>query len=160
MEEKTPRPMTPFDELTVSEQLRILKLLLPYVPDPIRFSLGIWIKISELQSTIFYFRKSRDMQKDFSRSLGSPADVFSDIAPYLSPENAELFGQIRSIMDMMDTLETFQDMDPSFVMNMFSSGSSENTGQKGDSEYERMDEQSASEEYCSGETGTDPDGGR
>ena len=54
--------MTPFDMLVTSSSLYTLKLMLPFTPASMQRSLAIYIKFSELKSTMehFYgFRKFR-----------------------------------------------------------------------------------------------------
>lgn len=55
MEKHPPLPMTPFDMLTSSTQLQMMKLMLPYTPPGIQRMLAFYIKFLELKKTAEYF---------------------------------------------------------------------------------------------------------
>ena len=61
MEQRPPKPMTPFDELTMPPQFRMLKLMLPFTPDTMRPMLAVFIKFMELQHTIRLSKGERNV---------------------------------------------------------------------------------------------------
>ena len=69
MDEKTPRPMTPFDELVTSPQLQVIKLLLPYAPVSQQRILAAFIKLFELRQTILFFNGFRHMPERTAREI-------------------------------------------------------------------------------------------
>lgn len=125
MEKKAPTPMTPFDEWTVPKELHTLKLLLPYTPSASRQALGILIKVIELQHTIQYFDRQKNLlhEQDISSGFSSPMEILEEISPYLPPEQAgmlETFRNMMNIMDMVQMMQTFSED----TGNTFSGGSS------------------------------------
>lgn len=114
MEKKPPRPMTPFDEWTVPNELHTLKLLLPYTPTASQPALGMLIKVIELQHTMDYFQQKKVFlhSQDFSGGFSSPLDMLEEISPYLPPEEANMINTFRNmmnIMDMVQMMQTFSD---------------------------------------------------
>ena len=53
--DQKPKLMTPFDMLVTSSSLYTLKLMLPFTPASMQRSLAIYIKFSELKSTMEHF---------------------------------------------------------------------------------------------------------
>lgn len=114
MEKKPTRPMTPFDERTVPNELHTLKLLLPYTPAASQPALGMLIKVIELQHTMEYFQNQRQgiQSQEFSRDFSSPLEMLEEIAPYLPPEQANMvdtFRNMMNIMEMVQMMQTFTD---------------------------------------------------
>lgn len=114
MEKKPPRPMTPFDEWTVPNELHTLKLLLPYTPAASQPALGMLIKVIELQHTMDYFQQKKVFlhSQDVSSGFSSPFDMLEEISPYLPPEEADMISTFRNmmnIMNMVQMMQTFSD---------------------------------------------------
>jgi hypothetical protein len=187
MDEKTTRPMTPFDELTIPEEVQMLKLLLPYTPASGQKNIGILIRFLELQHTIQFFRHST-MGTDVTSSGHSSAsflEILEAISPYLAPKDAEMIRTFREFMNIMEMAQTLQsgfsdqeectddgnnsfgNLNPMDLMKGMLSPEQQEMfqmyqtmfDQEGAAAHERMDEQSENEEYRSGKTGADPDGG-
>lgn len=120
MEKKTPRPMTPFDELTTPYSLSILKLMLPYVAPEGGSSIWILVKFMELKYTISISRHPEQIlsSHSFGNLPDSPAKLLDEIAPYLPPEQAQMAETFHNIMNMMEMMQSFD-------------SSSENTSETG-----------------------------
>ena len=137
MEKKSPTPMTPFDEWTVPKELHILKLLLPYTPASSQQALGILVKVIELQHTFQYFQQQKNVlhSQEFSAGFSSPLDMLEEIAPYLPPEQAEMLGTFRNMMNIMDMVQMMQEFSAGANQEPYESGgpetdaSSENSSQ-------------------------------
>ena len=137
MEKKSPTPMTPFDEWTVPKELHILKLLLPYTPASSQQALGILVKVIELQHTFQYFQQQKNVlhSQEFSAGFSSPLDMLEEIAPYLPPEQAEMLGTFRNMMNIMDMVQMMQEFSAGANQELYESGgpetdaSSENSSQ-------------------------------
>lgn len=112
MEKKSTTPMTPFDEWTVPNELHTLKLLLPYTPAASQQALGILIKVMELQNTIQYFDRQKNLlhEQDFSPGVSSPMKMLEEISPYLPPEQANMLETFRNVMNMMDMVQMMQNL--------------------------------------------------
>lgn len=111
MEKKPPRPMTPFDELTIPAELQTLKLLLPYTPVSEQQSIWIFIKFMELQHTIEFFQQQQNTlhSQTFRHFPISAADMLEEIAPYLPPETASMLDTFRNVMNIMEMMQMFQE---------------------------------------------------
>ena len=125
MEKKSPTPMTPFDEWTVPKELHILKLLLPYTPASSQQALGILVKVIELQHTFQYFQQQKNVlhSQEFSTGFSSPLDMLEEIAPYLPPEQAEMLGTFRNMMNIMDMVQMMQEFSGGMETDFDPSGS-------------------------------------
>ena len=186
MDKNLPGPMTPFDELVTSPELQIMKLMIPYAPASGRQMLAACVKVMELRETIRIFSGGRGVIR--AQMLGeeehpSPIDILNSFRPYLKPREAAALDMVINLKEMMAVMEMMQNsgssedggsaLDPMDILSgmlspeqqemfhmysdMFSQA--EDHDQKGDSTDGRMDEQPGNEEYRSGETGADPDGG-
>ena len=125
MKERPPLPMTPLDMLVTTQELQIIKSLLPYFPSSYRNILAIYLKFIEFQTTIklFYHRNNSSSEELIkSKSLLSPFDLLADLKNYIPQEEAETFNTMLNAFQMMNT---FQGDNPS--SESFSSDYSENT---------------------------------
>ena len=109
MDKRTPLPMTPFDTLTSSGELQMVKLLLPYTPPAIQRMLAFFIKFTELQNTVRYFGvfSRAPVREEFQGSAPSFPEILEELKPYMG-ENGEAVDSILSAMSMM---EMMKDMD-------------------------------------------------
>ncbi len=125
MEKKPSTPMTPFDEWTVPRELHILKLLIPYTPAASQQTLGILVKIMELQHTFQYFQQQKNAlhSQEASAGFSSPLDMLEEIAPYLPPEQAEMLGTFRNMMNIMDMVQMMQEFSGGMETDFDPSGS-------------------------------------
>ena len=183
MENKTAKPMTPFDELVTSPQLQAMKLLLPYAPVSQQRLLAAFIKFLELRQTLFLFGRTRHGpgSQFFQEEVpASPHTVLNSIKPYLDPQESGILEMLMNMKEIMDMAEMMRGVsedggppaDPMDLMmgmlspeqkEMFSTyndmfSQAADNARKGDDNSERMDEQPGTEEYRSGETGTDQNG--
>lgn len=129
--------LTPFDKLTSTSELQMMKLFIPYIVPESRQMLAVYIKFAELQNTMRYF-SHHNMQihsQGFDKQLYSPMQMFEEILPYMPENISEQFEQIKNMMDMMDMM---QGQDMSDMFQMFSGDFSPT---EGDEKCERMDEQ-------------------
>lgn len=129
--------LTPFDKLTSSSQLQMMKLFIPYVAPESRQMLAVYIKFTELQNTMRYFSpfNTQIHSQDSDRQMHSPTQIFEEILPYMPENVSQQFEQMKSMMDMM---EMMQGQDMSDMFQMFSQDINE---AEGDDTDERMDEQ-------------------
>ena len=109
MDKRTPLPMTPFDTLTSSGELQMVKLLLPYTPPAIQRMLAFFIKFTELQNTVRYFGvfSRAPVREEFQGSAPSFPEILEELKPYMG-ESSETVDSILSAMSMM---EMMKDMD-------------------------------------------------
>lgn len=111
MEKRPPRPMPPFDELTIPSELQTLKLLLPYTPVSEQQSIWILIRFLELQHTIQFFRQQQNRlhSQTFRHFPASTEDMLKEIGPYLPPETAAMLDTFRNAMNIMEMMQMFQE---------------------------------------------------
>ena len=144
MEKKTSTPMTPFDEWTVPRELHILKLLIPYTPAASQQTLGILVKIMELQHTFQYFQQQKNTlhSQEASAGFSSPLDMLEEIAPYLPPEQAEMLGTFRNMMNIMDMVQMMQEFSGGMETDFDPSGSPDSEASSGNGAGRREGEPS------------------
>ena len=130
--------LTPFDKLTSSSELQMMKLFIPYTEPRSRQMLAVYIKFMELQNTLRYFSSCATNlhSQDLHHKTTTPLQIFEEISPYLPNNMFEQFEQLKTMMDMM---EMMQGQDMSDMFQMFTG---DTTSQEGDDTSERMDEQS------------------
>lgn len=103
---------TPFDQLISSENLQLVKLLIPYTPPETQRFLAVYVKFSELQYTMHFFEqfKKELHTQDFEKQSLSPLEILQEIRPFLPKDRAETFDNILHMMHMMELLETMREM--------------------------------------------------
>lgn len=148
---------TPFDHLVSSQDLQMLKLLIPYTPPANQQFLAVYVKFMELSRTFSLFQpygRNIHMQA-FKKDISSPFDMINELKPYLPEENAESFDMILNMMSMMEMFsadsENMPDMSDLF-QNMFTAQTMKGND---DNEYGCMDESPVNEEYGPPEDGID-----
>ena len=102
MEWKTPQKLTPLDLAVTDNTLQTMKLLLPYVPSEIQPMLGIYVKFTEFQNTLSYFRyfTRSSMHKTFSME-----NIINDLKEYYPEENFDMMESMVQAMNMMEMMQ-------------------------------------------------------
>lgn len=95
--EQKPKPMTPFDMFVTSSSLYTLKMLLPFTPASLQRSLAIYIKFSELKTTIEHFY-------GFQNS-NTTSSLLEQLKSSLSPEDQAQMSQMEDFMNMMEMMK-------------------------------------------------------
>lgn len=131
MEQRPPRPITPFDNLVVPSYLQTLKLLIPYTPSSNQRFLAVYVKFLELQHTIQFFShfKSDLHTQAFDKKISSPLDMISELRPFMSKQEGDMMESMMSAMSMMEMFQSFQQMNEE----------SENSGEPGFGGFDPMD---------------------
>jgi hypothetical protein len=149
------KPMTPFDSLTQNESMRMIKLLIPFLSPSLQKMLSVYIKYTEFQNTLQYFRDfgapSDTRMRDFSFT-----DILEEIRPYMSEQEGASIDSILSAMQMMDMMK---DMGSSpFDFGSFGTEDNENSMEKEESDHhDELDGESPLSGSGSFEAGTDPE---
>lgn len=142
MEQRPPKPMTPFDELTMPPQFRMIKLMLPFIPDNIRPMLAVFLKFMELQYTIQLVSQNPNcfspggFTSRAPSSQGFSLEQMEEILPYLSQQESEMVESMRSMMNMMNMMQAMQEMQA--TQNTDDSGSSDQDDWNGNSGFDPM----------------------
>lgn len=152
-------PMTPFDRLTTTKELQMMKVMLPYTPASTQRMMAFFIKYQELQNTLQFFRnfKTEKHMADFEKKINAPVEIIENIKPFMSEQEQSSVDMMMMAfsmmnmnddgadpMDMMkgmltpeqqDMFHTYDDMFHAEMQN-----TSTDAVQKGDDNSERMDE--------------------
>lgn len=111
-----------FDTLFTTNQIQIMKVVLPYLDEALQKHTAILIKYMELQYTITYLSKhkmsfsGRNMEK---KELDIE-NLFPKIQGFLSPSEKSRIEQMLNLIHTMQTVSQFQEMMQ--FMNAFDSG--------------------------------------
>ncbi len=104
MEHKEQDRVLAFDTLFSNNQIRMLKVVMPFLAPAMQQHLAVYIKYMELQYTLSYFR--RYQFPPFSGSFDTH-NLFGDILPYCSPEDK---GKIKQMENLFSTMENYRNM--------------------------------------------------
>ena len=95
-------PVTAFDTLYTSNQLQMLKIVLPYMEGQIQRFIAIYIKLSEFILALHFSYGSYPLKKD-TDIMG----MIQYLSPYLSDSEREMMNQFSS---MQENMEQFKQM--------------------------------------------------
>lgn len=108
-----------FDNIFTTDQLQMLKVLLPCLPCEKRSALAVFIKMQEFLYTLRYLQNSIP---DSLRQLKAPDNemvLCDNLLPYCNPRQKEqirqfkqLTGQMDNIKEMMETIQMMQELFP------------------------------------------------
>lgn len=112
MDDQSNIPMTPFDTLITTPGLRMMKLMIPYLPPSNQRLLAVYVKFLELQQTFSFFRDFRsDLHScAFEKEVSSPSDILEELRPFLRKRDCEMIDQIKNMLNVMETAASFQKM--------------------------------------------------
>ena len=88
-------PFTPFDYMTQTRELQMLKTMLPYMKDAQKKQFAILIKYMELQNTVQVFS-----QEDKVMSM------LNDLRNFCSAKEQETIDMLINMFSMLETYET------------------------------------------------------
>lgn len=172
MNQKKKLPMTPFDMLVTTEELQMMKLLLPYVPAKQQKLFAVFIKLEELKNALYYFQHPSESAFFGKSRNNTVSGIFQEIRPYMNEGEAEGLDTILSAMNMMEMMQNLsEDINFSdFAKSMMPSGNEEMfdiyqeflskgvNNNDGKATMDTMDEQPEDERSGPDQTGTDPNG--
>ena len=110
MEKRPIFPMTQLDTLVTTQELQLMKLMLPYIPVNMRGMLAVYIKFTEFTNTIHLFHSTGNGSPDGpipSNSIHSPEDILQDLSSFMDPAEADNISMMFNMMNIM------KQMDPS-----------------------------------------------
>ena len=125
MDNNSPVPMTPFDELVTSPELQIMKLMIPFAPARGRRTLAACVKFMELRETLRIFgNRYGDIRAQMFEEEDplTPFDILNSFRPYLGPREASALDMVINLKEMMSVMEMMQN-----------TPSSESSGKEGSS---------------------------
>lgn len=110
MEKRPIFPMTQLDTLVTTQELQLMKLMLPYIPANMRGMLAVYIKFTEFTNTLHLFHSTGNGSSDgpiHSKSIHSPEDILQDLSAFMNPSEADNISMMFNMMNIM------KQMDPS-----------------------------------------------
>ena len=114
-------PVTAFDTLYTSNQMQMLKIVLPFMQEQIQRFIAIYIKFNELLITL-RFAKSSSEFSSFTKKEPDMTTMIKYLSPYLSDSDKEMMNQFSS---MQENMEQFKQMSTMMQMMNDMGGSPE-----------------------------------
>ena len=101
-------PFTPFDYMTQTRELQMLKTMLPYMKEAQKKQFAILIKYMELQNTIQVFSQEDKVMSMCSANEESNnlVGMLQDLRQFCSPKEQETLDMLTTMFSMMETYET------------------------------------------------------
>ena len=139
MDEAT--PLTPFDTMTQTREIQMLKTVIPYMKSSQKKQFAILIKYMELQNTLHIFSQEEQVLSMCSlpEEENNPQSLLNSLRPFCTPKELETIDMLTNMLSMLETYETkgfsmendvfktnpvFQNLSPeklSFLMNFANS---------------------------------------
>ena len=102
MDEAT--PLTPFDTMTQTREIQMLKTVIPYMKSSQKKQFAILIKYMELQNTLHIF--SQEEQVLSMCSLPEEENNPQSLRPFCTPKELETIDMLTNMFSMLETYET------------------------------------------------------
>ena len=109
--------ITVFDTLFSTDELRILKIIFPMVPERFQALLVLYIKFRELLFTVSFLKNHPNLQTQQSTDLSffeQMSAIADEIYPYCSSKDKEL---LRSMRSLFSNFQKFKELAP--LLSMF-----------------------------------------
>ncbi|HJA94555.1 MAG TPA: hypothetical protein H9717_15825 [Candidatus Eisenbergiella merdipullorum] len=114
-----------FDALYTTNQIQILKILLPFCPSETRKSLVVMIRFLELQYALAFVRSNPECFRDPPIPF-SLNEIYEKISSYCPPQLRSMLEQIRSMQNAMQMYEEMKQ-----VMELFGGTDQDGEGKEG-----------------------------
>lgn len=110
MENQEVDPITAFDTLYTSNQLQMLKIVLPYMQSEMQHIIALYIKLNELLIAYHFYKRNKSnpaksKPKDFD--LGQ---MLKSLSPFLSDSEREMMNQFSSMQENMEQFKQMSSM--------------------------------------------------
>ena len=99
-------PVTAFDTLYTSNQMQMLKIVLPFMQEKMQRFIAIYIKLTELMITLRFASTLND-SSCFTKKESDMTTMLKYLSPYLSDSEKEMMNQFSS---MQENMEQFKQM--------------------------------------------------
>ena len=106
MDEAT--PLTPFDTMTQTREIQMLKTVIPYMKSSQKKQFAILIKYMELQNTIQVFSQEDKVMSMCSvdEDENSTLSMLNELRRFCSEKELETIDMMTNLLSMMETYET------------------------------------------------------
>ena len=103
-----PNSFTPFDNMTQTRELLMLKTAIPYMKGDQKKQFAILIKYMELQNTIQVFNQEDKVMSmcSVSEDENSTLAMLNDLRKFCTDKELETLDMITNMVSMMETYET------------------------------------------------------
>ena len=100
-----------FDTLYTSNQMQMLKILLPYVQPDMQSYIAVYIKLNELLIALRFSKECSSHSPFFrqKKKLNLPS-LANDLSPFLNKEEKDMLHKFSEMQDMMENLEQITQM--------------------------------------------------
>lgn len=110
MENQEVDPITAFDTLYTSNQLQMLKVVLPYMQSEMQHIIALYIKLNELLITYQFYKNNKtnlikSKPKDFDMG-----QMLKSLSPFLSDSEREMMNQFSSMQENMEQFKQMSSM--------------------------------------------------
>lgn len=94
-----------FDTLYTSNQMQMLKILLPYMQADMQSLIAVYIKFNELLIALRFSKECSSHSPTFQqrKDLNLPA-LANDLSPFLNREEKDMLHKFSEMQDMMENL--------------------------------------------------------
>lgn len=101
-------PFTPFDYMTQTRELQMLKTMLPYMKEAQKKQFAILIKYMELQNTIQVFSQEDKVLSmcSVNEEENNLVGMLQDLRQFCNPKEQETLDMLTNMFSMMETYET------------------------------------------------------
>ena len=101
-------PLTPFDYMTQTRELQMLKTILPYMRESQKKQFAILIKYMELQNTIQVFSQEDKVLSMCSvdQESNTMLAMLNDIRQFCNSKEQETLDMLSNMFSMLETYET------------------------------------------------------
>lgn len=98
-------PVTAFDTLYTSNQLQMLKIVLPYMQENMQRFIAIYIKLNELLLAFHFSSGTYPVKKETNMT-----GMLKYISPYLSDSEKDMMNQFSSMQENMEQFKQISAM--------------------------------------------------
>lgn len=111
MEKQETDCIAAFDTLYTTNQLQMLKILLPYMQPDMQSHMAVYIKLNELIVTLHFSRECTSHSPVFHRKkdINLPSLV-NDLSPFLNKEEKDMLQKLSEMQDMMENFQQISQM--------------------------------------------------
>ena len=102
-------PMTQLDYMVSTTETLMLKAFLPYINADFASYLAIYIKYSELMSTINLFKDKKKVFEEKENSFDF-SKIIKAISPYVPEKDRATFETLGNLKDIMETFDQYKDL--------------------------------------------------
>lgn len=101
-------PLTPFDYMTQTRELQMLKTMLPYMKEAQKKQFAILIKYMELQNTIQVFSQEDKVLSMCSvdEESNNMVAMLNDLRGFCTEKEQETLDMLTNMFSMLETYET------------------------------------------------------